>query len=130
MAGFTGDIIYHRNDLEIVQNFTLKLEQTQHSAALGVAGALKGTNRQKLYRELGWESLYNQSWFRRLVQLFNRRRTGTPDYLYAELPTGRTVQYGLRNERGFDVPFSKTKRSSNLYLTTAIHERNLVDGTV
>ena len=35
--------------------FTQRLEQTQYSAALAVAGAWRGTNRQRLYEELGWE---------------------------------------------------------------------------
>ena len=125
-----GDIIYHRNDPEMLQNFTIKLEKTQYSAALAVSGAWRGTNRQKLYKELGWESLYNRRWFRRLVHFFNLRRTGTPNYLYAELPIGRTEQYGLRNMREYDVPFSKTKRASNTYFINAVHEWNLLDETV
>ena len=114
----------------MLQNITVRLEQTQHSAALGVARALRGTNRQKLYKELGWESLYNQSWCRRLVHFFNLRRTGTSDCLYAEVATGRTGKYGLRNKREYDVPYSKTKRSSNTCFTNALHERNLVESTV
>ena len=51
-----GNIIYHRNDPEMLQNFTIRLEQTQYSAALAVSGAWRGRNRQKLYKELGWES--------------------------------------------------------------------------
>ena len=39
---------------------TQRLEQTQYSAALAVAGAWRGTNRQRLYEELGWESLYHR----------------------------------------------------------------------
>ena len=54
-----GDIIYHRHDPEKIQNFTTRLEQTQYSAALAVTGAWRGSNRQKLYKDLGWESLYN-----------------------------------------------------------------------
>ena len=125
-----GDIIYHRHDPEMLQNFTIRLEQTQYSAALAVTGAWRGTNRQKLYKELGWESLYNRRWFRRLGHFFNLRRTGTPDYLYAELPMGRTLKYDLRNKREYEEPFSKTKRSSNAYFTNALHELNLLDETV
>ena len=32
-------------------------ESTQYTAALAVSGAWNGTNRTKLYDELGWESL-------------------------------------------------------------------------
>ena len=37
-------------------NFTKKLESTQYSAALAVTGAWCGTNTDRLYEELGWES--------------------------------------------------------------------------
>ena len=77
-------------------NFTKRIEQSQYSAALAVASAWRGTNRQKLNNERGWECLYHRSWFRRLCHLFNLRKTGTPSYLFAELPSERTFEYGLR----------------------------------
>ena len=52
-----GDIIYHRNDPDFRLDFTNKVEAVQYSAAIPVNGAWRGTNRQKLYEELGWESL-------------------------------------------------------------------------
>ena len=125
-----GDIIYHRHGPEKIQNFTTRLEQTQYSAALAVTGAWRGSNRQKLYKELGWESLYNRRWFRRLGHFFNLRITGTPEYLYAELPIGRTLQYGLRNKREYDVPLSKTERSLNTYFANTLHEWNLLDESI
>ena len=73
-----GDIIYHRHDPEKIQNFTTRLEQTQYSAALAVKGAWRGSNRQKLYKELGWESLYNRRWFRRLGHFFLPKNNGHP----------------------------------------------------
>ena len=98
-----GDIIYHRHDPEMILNFTKRIEQTQYSAALAVAGVWRGFNRQKLYNELGWESLYQRRWFRRLCHFFNLRKTGTPLYLFAELPTERTPHYGLRGKRDYDL---------------------------
>ena len=34
-----------------------KVEAVQYSAALAVTGAWRGTSREKLYSELGWEAL-------------------------------------------------------------------------
>ena len=48
-----GDIVYHRCDPEMRLKFTQRLEQTQYSDALAVAGAWRETNRQRLYEELG-----------------------------------------------------------------------------
>ena len=44
---------------------TKRLERIQYSAALAVSGAWRGTNIDKLYEELDWESLYYCRWYRR-----------------------------------------------------------------
>ena len=58
-----GDVIYHipAKVCEFSQNIILsnlmeKLESVQCSAALAVTGTWRGTSREKLYTELGWES--------------------------------------------------------------------------
>ena len=53
-----GDIIYHKPDPEFTHDMTKRLERIQYSAALAVSGAWRGTNIDRLYEELGWESLY------------------------------------------------------------------------
>ena len=45
-----------------------KIERVQYQAALAVTGTWQGTNIDKLYEELEWESLSKRRWFRRLVQ--------------------------------------------------------------
>ena len=62
-----GDIIYHKSDPDLISDFTRKLESTQYAAALAVSGAWRGTNRQKLFEELGWELLYHRRWYRHLT---------------------------------------------------------------
>ena len=71
------DIIYHIPQIvnpfysSITLNFLMQsLESTQYQAALAVSGAWNGTNMNKLYDELGWESLSDRRWFRRLIQYF------------------------------------------------------------
>ena len=49
-----ADIIY---DTPFNEAFKEKLEKVQHSAALIITGAIKGTSRERLYKELGLESL-------------------------------------------------------------------------
>ena len=65
-----GDIIYHKYDPSMRLDFTNKLEQTQYAATLAATGAWKGTSRDRLYQELGWETLYDRRWFRRLCHFF------------------------------------------------------------
>ena len=57
------------------------LERTQYQAALAVSGAWKGTNRYKIYEELGWESLDQRRFFRRLTQFYKIMNNLTPEYL-------------------------------------------------
>ena len=57
------------------------LERTQYQAALAVSGTWKGTNRDKIYEELGWESLDHRRMSRRLTHFYKIMNTFTPGYL-------------------------------------------------
>ena len=58
-----------------------QIERVQYQAALAVTGTWKGTSTNKIYEELGWESLTDRRWFRRLVQFYKIKSNLTPDYL-------------------------------------------------
>ena len=67
------DVIYksykYKNSLRIIHyknSFHQKLESIQYNAALAITGAIRGSSRQKLYQELGLESLKQRRWFRKL----------------------------------------------------------------
>ena len=49
-----GDIIY---DQAFNPSFHRKLESIQYNATLAVTDAMRGTSKEKLYQELGFESL-------------------------------------------------------------------------
>ena len=83
-----GDVIYHRpplvgNHLSIYDlNETMtKVESVQYRAALATTGAWKGTNKEKLYKELGWESLSQHRWLRRMTLFCKIIKNQTPAYL-------------------------------------------------
>ena len=70
------DIIYHipTSNSQINLGATLnslveKVERTQYRAALAITGTWQGTNRSKLYEELGWETLSDRRWCRRILQI-------------------------------------------------------------
>ena len=50
-----GDIIY---DQAYKESFHQKLESIQYNAVLAIAGAIRGTSREKLYQELSLESFF------------------------------------------------------------------------
>ena len=65
------DIIYHIPPLSnlfcsfiILHSLMESIERIQYQAALFITGTWKGTNRNKLYDELGWESLSDRRWCR------------------------------------------------------------------
>ena len=58
----------------------------QFNAALITTGAIKGTSRTKLNKELGLETLKFRRWFRRLCTLFNIKTTGLTKYLFKFIP--------------------------------------------
>ena len=56
-----GDIIYDQPQNE---SFCNKLESIQYNAALAITGAIRGTSKTKLYKELGLEFLKSRRCFR------------------------------------------------------------------
>ena len=72
-----GDVIYHEQNANSMQ----LLESVQYKAALIVSGCWKGTSRDKIYRELGWESLKDRRYYRRLVLYFKIINDISPGYL-------------------------------------------------
>ena len=119
-----GDIIYHKYDPSMRLDFTNKLEQTQYAAALAATGAWKGTSRDRLYQELGWETLYDRRWFRRLCHFFNVRKLQSPSYLFSEIPPVRPVLHNLRHSRIYDQSAARTTRFSNTYFYNTLFEWN------
>ena len=74
------------------------LERTQYQVALAVSGAWKDTDRNKIYKELGWETLDQRRMFRRLVQFYKIMNVKTPDYLKIPIPSlQRQVGYHSTN---------------------------------
>ena len=57
------------------------LESVQYNAALIVSGCWKGTSRDKLYAELGWESQQDRRHFRRLCLYYKIKNSLAPQYL-------------------------------------------------
>ena len=74
-----GDILYHEPSNESMNS---KLESVQCSAALVITGAIKGTSRSKLYKELAPESLKSIKTLRRLFSFHKIISTGLPIYLF------------------------------------------------
>ena len=66
------DIIYDQ-----AHNVSLhqKLESLQYSACLAITGAIRGSSREKIYQELGFESLQQRRWYRKLCSFYKVFKT-------------------------------------------------------
>ena len=78
-----GDVIY---DQPNNSNLSDKIESLQYNAVLAITGAIRGTSKEKLYQELGLESLRNRRWLRRMSYLYKIISTKSPPYLYELIP--------------------------------------------
>jgi len=88
------DVIYHSptifNQLGGVLSSQMDIiESVQYRAALAITGAWQGTSCSKLYEELGWESLADRRWCRRILHIHKIVNNMTPEYLRSELPCNR-----------------------------------------
>ena len=66
--------------------FVKKVEFVQYKVTLAIAGATQGTSRDKIYQELGIESLKSRRWYKRLVCMFKIMNEKAPNYLINLIP--------------------------------------------
>ena len=89
-----GDMIY---DQTFNMSFQQKMETIQYNAALAITGAIRGSSREKLYQELGLETLQQRRWYRKLCCFYKILKSQSPKYLYSIIPihnmSYRTRQY-------------------------------------
>ena len=105
-----GDVIYHNQRDDLMK----LIEQVQYKAALVVTGCWQGTSRLKLYDELGWESLADRRWGRRMTLYYKIRNGLTPAYLFEHVPAEAP-----RALRKFvpKAPISRTQRYDNSFFS-------------
>lgn len=101
-----GDIIYHEQRRDLMNH----LETVQYQAALVATGCWHGTNRDKLYEELGWESLAQRRWYRRLSYYYRIKNHLTPEYLARHIIDKPAHKYPLRSTRSTISPPVRTTR--------------------
>ena len=83
-----GNIIFHQPPETMRFSFDTqlkplmqKIEFLQYNAALAITGAWRGTSTDRIYEELGWETLTNRTWYRRLSLFFLIANNQAPWYL-------------------------------------------------
>ena len=118
-----GDIVF---DQPNNNSFIEKIESVQYNAALAITGAVRGTSRIKLYKELGLESLSFRRWFRRLCAFYKIKTLAMPSYLHSVIPN-RTHIYNTRLLDTVETFFCRTNIFKYSFFPCSIVEWNKLD---
>ena len=118
-----GDIIY---DQAYNLSFHQKLESIQYNAALALTGAIRGSSREKLYQELGLESLQLRRWYRKLCCFYKIYKKQAPGYLTELIPTRNEV-YQTRHLANIPSLSFKHNFFKNTFFPSTILEWNKLD---
>ena len=98
-----------------------KVERTQYQAALAITGTWQGTNRSKLCEELGWETISDRRWCRRILQIHNIEKYKIPSYLRDKLPPHRRPLYRFNNSNTFQEGARPPDTRSKALLVYMMH---------
>ena len=110
---------------DVTLNFRMKtLESVQYQAALAVTGAWSGTSTEKIYKELGWESLHHRRCFRRITQFFKIMKGLTPQYLVDPIPMPRRHLFGRHVTNDLYKLHCRTNRFSYSFYPDAVKSWN------
>ena len=112
------DVIYHISPFANPSDSSITLhplmeaiERVLHQVARVITGTWKGTSTNKLYEELGWETLSDRRWNRGIIQFFKIHNNRlTPVFLYENLPPKRLLLYGRTNPYIYQNILCKTSR--------------------
>ena len=121
-----GDVIYDRAFNKSFQN---KLESVQYNAALAITGAIRGSSREKLYQELGLESLKSRRWYRKLCLFFKLKKNKHPSYLFDMIPKVLSTRT-TRNYNNIPLFNVKHEYFRNSFFPSTVIEWNKLDNNI
>ena len=118
-----SDIIYGQS---YNISFHEKLKLLHYNACLIITGAIRGTSKEKLYKETGLESLQLGRFYRKLSCFYKFFNSKHPHYLFKLIPSRRSgyVTRSIRN-----IPFFKTRHTllKITFFPSTIIEGNKLD---
>ena len=121
-----GDVIYGK---AYNSSFHQNLEKTQYNSALAIAGAIRGTSKEKHYKELALKSFEKSRWYRKLCyfhKIFNKQ---SPTYLLNIIPVSSRSYFTRYVEH---VPSFKVRHDffKNSFFPSTVIEWNKIDKTI
>ena len=120
-----GDIIY---DKACNESFHAKLESLQYNASLAITGAIKGSSTEKVYEELGLETLKSRRWYWKMNFLYKVLKNESPSYLFQNIPNAQRQSHRqTRNSGKIPSIFVKHDYFKNSFFPSTITEWNKLD---
>ena len=107
-------------------SFQQKVETIQYNAALAITGAIRGSSREKLYQELGLETLQQRRWYRKLCCFYKILKSQSPKYLYSIIPI-HNMSYRTRQCNKIPAINVKHDFFKNTFFPSTIMEWNKLD---
>ena len=120
----------HLNYGDVVQDypgnasFIQKLESVQYNASLAITDCFCGTSRDKLYSELGLESLADRQFNRTLIAFYKIVNEKAPQYLIGYLPTQDLASINFRKRPVIYPLNARTERYRNSFFPYCISQWN------
>ena len=103
--------------------FTSNIESILYNAALTITEAIRGSSREKIYKELGFEDLNRRRWFRRLTTFHKVLNTKCPPYLFSIIPLPN-VNSITRYRANIPLFLTRTESFKNSFFPNVIKEWN------
>ena len=121
-----GDAIF---DQAFNNSFHQRLESIQYNAALAITGALRGTSKENLYQELGFESLQSRRWFRKSSFFYKMIKNKSQSYLYHLIPK-QSTSYSTRNSKNLPAIKANHCFFKNTFFPSTVIEWNKLDSNI
>ena len=120
------DVIF---DQAYNKSFYESLESLQYSASLVITVAIGDTSKEKLYQELGLESLQHRRWFRKLCTFFKIFKNQSPRCLYELLPL-KATSHNTRSSRNIPLFHFKHNFFKNSFFASVIIKWKNLDKSI
>ena len=118
------DVVY---DYPGNASFMQKFESVQYNASLAITGCFRSTSSDKLYSELGLESLADRRFYRRLIAFYKIVNKKAPQYLIDYLPSQDLASINLRKRPAIYPLDARTERYRNSFFPYCISQWNNLD---
>ena len=124
-----GDIIFDKPNNE---SFKSRIESNKYKACVSITGAIQGTSRECLYRELGLESLSDSVGFENLHFFYKIVKRLSPRYLtkYVNLRFTSNYQTRSANKNNLREFSCRTESFNHSFFPFCVREWNKLKNTI